>query len=133
MKIEIEITDEKIANFSDLAQRELKAQICDISNKLIDEAGRVEASERLSGDVKEVTSSIVRKASELFLRRYNYNKKTPQRVIIDIVAILSMSLTGVFFTIAFTDFPNHVAVLCVAMLLFAVGAVTSVISVMNKI
>ena len=65
MKFDIDITDAKVATFSNQAKDELKTQIDDISIKLVDEALRIETSERLKGDKHEVTSSIVQKALKI--------------------------------------------------------------------
>lgn len=133
MKIEFEIDDSKVSSFSEQAKMEFLAQVNDISEKLADEAGRIETSERLSGDVQEITSAIVKKAAELFLRRYNYIKHMKRRVFVEICAILSTSLTSILFTIAFSDLANNTFALCLGLVTFLIASVTSVISVLEKL
>lgn len=133
MKLDINISDVKVASFSNRAKEELKSQIVDISNKLVDEALRIETSERLRGNEQEVTSSIVQKASELFLRKYDYIKKKPYRIVTEIVALVAMSLQGILFTIAFQDISNNLLALVFAIIFLVVGIITSVLSIMNKI
>jgi len=133
MKLDININDAKVASFSNRAKKELETQIVDISDKLVDEALRIETSERLRGNEQEVTSSIVQKASELFLRKYDYIKKKPYRIVTEIVALVAMSLQGILFTIAFQDISNNLLALVFAIIFLVVGIITSVLSIMNKI
>lgn len=133
MTLDINISDVKVASFSNRAKEELKSQIVDISNKLVDESLRIETSENLGGKVQEVTSSIVQKASELFLRNYEYIKRKPTRVATEIIALVMMSLQGILFTIAFHDISNSLWILCVAIIFLVVGIICSVLSIMNKI
>lgn len=133
MTLNINISDVKVASFSNRAKEELMSQIVDISNKLVDESLRIETSENLGGKVQEVTSSIVQKASELFLRNYEYIKRKPTRVATEIIALVMMSLQGILFTIAFHDISNSLWILCVAIIFLVVGIICSVLSIMNKI
>lgn len=133
MTLDINISDVKVASFSNRAKEELMSQIVDISNKLVDESLRIETSENLGGKVQEVTSSIVQKASELFLRNYEYIKRKPTRVATEIIALVMMSLQGILFTIAFHDISNSLWILCVAIIFLVVGIICSVLSIMNKI
>lgn len=133
MELKIDILDAKVVNFSNQAKNELKSQIADISDKLTDETLRIETSERLSGNVQEVTSSMVKKASELFLRRYDYVKQKPRRLLCEIVSLVSTLLYSFFFTLAFSNLTNNVWALYLAIPFFAVGLVTSVLSIINKL
>lgn len=133
MTLNFNISDVKVASFSNRAKEELMSQIVDISNKLVDESLRIETSENLGGKVQEVTSSIVQKASELFLRNYEYIKRKPTRVATEIIALVMMSLQGILFTIAFHDISNSLWILCVAIIFLVVGIICSVLSIMNKI
>lgn len=132
MKFDIDITDAKVATFSNQAKDELKTQIDDISIKLVDEALRIETSERLKGDKQEVTSSIVQKASELFQIRYNHDNNRTKRICVEICSLVSMSLASIAFTIAFHDLSNNSSTLFIAIIFLMVGIATSVISIMGK-
>lgn len=132
MTLNIEINDAKVANFTSQAKDEIKIQIDDISSKLIEEALRIERSERLKGDKQEVTSSVVQKAAELFFLRYSRVKSRKRKVLIEIASLLLMSLSSILFTIAFSDLQNKLTVLCFAITFLTIGIVFSVISIMNK-
>ena len=133
MTFEISITESKVETFSNQAKVELKTQIADISNKLVDEALRVETSGRLRGNVQEVTSSIVKKASELFLLRYDYINRRPNRLWLEIISNISMALMGIFFTVAFSGPQTNKVLLLIGIIFLAVGIVAMVLSIMNKI
>jgi len=132
MTLDIDIPDTKVANFSNLAKDELKTQINDISQKLVEEALRVESSERLKGDKQEVTSSVVLKSAELFLRRYNSKKGNIKRMCIEISSTIFITLSGIGFTMAFYDLQNNIWVLFIAIMLLVIGTITYVITIKNK-
>lgn len=132
MTLDIDIPDTKVANFSNLAKDELKTQINDISWKLVEEALRVESSERLKGDKQEVTSSVVLKSAELFLRRYNSKKRNIKRMCIEIFSTTFITLSGIGFTMAFYDLQNKIWMLFISIMLLVIGIITYVITIKNK-
>lgn len=133
MILNINIADTKLASFSNQAKEELKAQIADISDKLTDETLRVEASERLSGNVGEVTTSIVKKASELFLRRYDYVKKKRTNMYIEIAAVAAMPISSFLAPIFYAATPQNLLGLGFSFFLFSAGLVAYVISMTNRV
>lgn len=63
MRIAIEISDDKIINFSSSAKSELKTHIHRLAEEIVDEASRIEASRRISDTSSEVTQSNVKEAA----------------------------------------------------------------------
>ena len=106
MIITIEIEDSKVSDFSTQAKEELILQMNDISQKLVEESLRVEASERLSGNTAEITKSVVKKAAELFLRRYDYVKKKRTNLYIEIAAVAAMPISSFLAPIFYAATPQ---------------------------
>ena len=63
MRIEFDISDEKVQNFSLDARSELTRQSTRIVEEIVDEAGRIEASRRLPDANSEITQSNVKEAA----------------------------------------------------------------------
>lgn len=63
MKIEFDISDDKIVNFSLGARNELVHQSQRIVSDIVDEASRIEASRRIYDTSSEVTQSNVKEAA----------------------------------------------------------------------
>lgn len=63
MKIEFDISDDKIVNFSSGAKNELIHQSQRIAGDIVDEASRIEASRRIYDTNSEVTQSNVKEAA----------------------------------------------------------------------
>lgn len=63
MRIEFNISDDKIVNFSRGAKTELTQQSHRIAEEIVDEASRIEASRRISDTNSEVTQSNVKEAA----------------------------------------------------------------------
>lgn len=133
MTIEIDVIDEKIGNFSGLAIGELRSQISDISTKLVDEAIRIEVSERLKGNPPEITASYVQSASEIFLRRYNCIKGRNKRIKLGILSYIFTSVSSIAFTLTFSVANGNALMLLLSLLLFGVAITLSVLSLINKL
>ncbi len=133
MTFDIDINDAKVTNFSNLAQEELKKQIRVVADKIVDESLRIEISERLGGDIQEVTSSVVQKAAETFLHRFFVKKGRRKREMLELCSIVSMTLTGLLIGIASKDWNSHELILILGLLCFAIGIGTSSFSIMNKL
>jgi hypothetical protein len=93
MRIEIDIADEKVQNFSQDAKTEVKKQSTRIIEEIVDEAGRVEASRRLPDTNSEVTQSIVKEAATQ-PRMIVARKKSWKFKIIQIAAFGSTLVAG---------------------------------------
>jgi hypothetical protein len=107
MRIEFDIPDEKVQNFSLDAKAELTRQANRIANEIVDEASRVEASRRLPDTNSEVTQSNVKEVAtqpKMVLSK----KKTVKSKIIQLVAFASTLVAGSLLdTSKFTE-TNHV-------------------------
>ncbi len=133
MKIQIDIPIESVSCFSEQAKQEFQLQAQKIANDLADEAMRVETYKRSLSKVKQVTPDMVEIAAEKFLKQYVIEKKAPLKIFTEIISIVSTSLTSIFFTIAFSNLTNHLVILVLAIIFFAIAITTSVISILNKI
>ncbi|MBK9580383.1 MAG: hypothetical protein IPO48_00135 [Saprospiraceae bacterium] len=119
MRIEFDIPDEKVQNFSLDAKAELTRQANRIANEIVDEASRVEASRRLPDTNSEVTQSNVKEVAtqpKMVLSK----KRTVKSKIIQLVAFASTLVAGSLLdTSKFTE-TNHV-VWFIVMSFLAIG------------
>jgi DhnA family fructose-bisphosphate aldolase class Ia len=107
MRIEFDIPDEKVQNFSLDAKAELTRQANRIANEIVDEASRVEASRRLPETNSEVTQSNVKEVATQ-PRMVLTKKNTVKSKIIQLVAFGSTLVAGSLLdTSKFTE-TNHV-------------------------
>ena len=119
MRIEFDIPDEKVQNFSLDAKAELTRQANRIANEIVDEASRVEASRRLPETNSEVTQSNVKEVATQ-PRMILTKKKTIKSKIIQVVAFGSTLVAGSLLdTSKFTE-TNHV-VWFIVMSFLAIG------------
>lgn len=93
MRIEFEIPDEKVQNFSQEAKTELNKQSNRLAVEIVDEAGRIEASRRLPETNSEVTQSNVKEAATQ-PRMFVAKKSSRKSKIIQIVAFASTLVAG---------------------------------------
>lgn len=107
MKLEIDIPDEKVQNFSQDAKTELKKQSNRIAIEISDEASRIEEGRRLPETNSEITQSNVREAATQ-PRMVVARKKSLLSKIIQALAFISTLIAGnLLDTTKFTE-TNHV-------------------------
>jgi 2-keto-4-pentenoate hydratase len=107
MKLEIDIPDEKVQNFSQDAKTELKEQSNRIAIEISDEASRIEEGRRLPETNSEITQSNVREAATQ-PRMIVARKKSLVSKIIQVLAFISTLIAGnLLDTSKFTE-TNHV-------------------------
>ncbi len=107
MKLEIDIPDEKVQNFSQDAKTELKKQSNRIAIEISDEASRIEEGRRLPETNSEITQSNVREAATQ-PRMVVARKKSLVSKIIQALAFISTLIAGnLLDTAKFTE-TNHV-------------------------
>ena len=107
MKLEIDIPDEKVQNFSQDAKTELKKQSNRIAIEISDEASRIEEGRRLPETNSEITQSNVREAATQ-PRMVVARKKSLVSKIIQALAFISTLIAGnLLDTTKFTE-TNHV-------------------------
>lgn len=107
MKIEFDISDDKIVNFSLGARNELVHQSQRIVSDIVDEASRIEASRRIYDTSSEVTQSNVKEAANQ-PRMMVVKKKTLWTKVVQIASFISSIIMGSLLdTDKFKD-TNHV-------------------------
>lgn len=114
MKIDIEIKDKKVCNFTEGALRELNSQSKKVIENLIDEAIRVEAALREPDTRQEITQSDVKEAARVSHKNYRYKSKK-WKFILGSVYSLAIFLSGVIF-----EMNNSLRVL-VSMVIFIIS------------
>ncbi|MDB5202795.1 MAG: hypothetical protein JWQ27_2204 [Ferruginibacter sp.] len=119
MRIEFDIPEEKVQNFSQDARNELNKQASKIADEIVDEAGRIEASRRLPETNSEVTQSNVKEAATqprmIVARRKSWKSR-----IIQIIAFGSSLVAGSLLDTDKFKETNHV-VWFIVMSFLAVG------------
>lgn len=119
MKIEFEIHDEKVQNFSTDAKTELKKQSTRIVEEIVDEAGRIEATRRLPETNSEVTQSNVKEAA-MQPRMIVARKKSWKSKLIQVIAFGSSLVAGSLLDTEKFKETNHV-IWFVVMSFLAIG------------
>lgn len=126
--MKINISNDKIVNFSEKAMSELTQQSNRIVNEIIDEASRIEAYRRISDAKSEVTPSNVKEAATqphlLFV-----HKKVWRVKIIQVIASISTLITGSLFDVDKFKDESHV-LWFIALLLIATS--TTVYLIFNQ-
>ena len=107
MRVEFDISDDKVQWFSKEAKSELKKQSEKIIDEIVNEASRIEASRRLPDSTSEVTQSNVKEAATF--RKLLYEKPPSfWNKIIQAVAFISTLVAGCLLDLsAFTNL-SHV-------------------------
>lgn len=119
MKIEFDISDDKIVNFSLGAKNELIYQSQRITGDIVDEASRIEASRRIYDTNSEVTQSNIKEAANQ-PRMMVVKKKTWLTKVIQIASFVSSLIMGSLLdTDKFKDI-SHV-IWFIIMTFFAIG------------
>lgn len=119
MKIEFDLPDEKVQNFSQDAKTELKNQSTRIAGEIVDEASRIEASRRLPETNSEVTQSNVKEAATQ-PRMIVARKKSLKSKTIQIIAFGSSMVAGSLLDTEKFKETNHV-IWFIVTLFIAVG------------
>lgn len=128
MRITIEISDDKIINFSPSAKSELKSHINRLAEDIVDEASRIEASRRISDANSEVTQPIVREAATqpkmAFVRKGKFGLK-----IIQGIAFLTSMISGALLDVE--KFQN-ISIFIWFLITFFIAIATNVYTIFNK-
>lgn len=93
MKIEFDILDDKVQNFSSDAKTELSDQAKRLTEDVVDEASRIENQRRMPDTKSEVTQSHVNEAAS-HPRRFFRPRKSLLSKIIQLVAFISTMVAG---------------------------------------
>ncbi|MEO2281356.1 hypothetical protein [Pseudoalteromonas pernae] len=95
--MEIEIEDDELVGFNDLAKEKLKESTSEFVSKLIEESHRLESNSNTSGGTPEVTSSNVSDANILVSKGLSKKKKGIGSKILRIFAALLPLVVGAMY------------------------------------
>lgn len=95
--MEIEIEDDALVGFNDLAKEKLKESTSEFVSKLIEESHRLESNSNTSGGAPEVTSSNVSDANILVSKGLSKKKKGIGSKILRIFAALLPLVVGAMY------------------------------------
>lgn len=96
MEFTVQVEDNKLISFTDSSKTELRMKLNGIANDIVDEAVRIERSERGDGINGEIVRNDVIKAASLFTRYIERRKGKKKFAILEILGSLSGLLAGVF-------------------------------------
>ena len=95
--MELEIEDDELVGFNDLAKEKLKESTSEFVSKLIEESHRLESNSNTSGGTPEVTSSNVSDANILVSKGLSKKKKGIGSKILRIFAALLPLVVGAMY------------------------------------
>ncbi len=121
MKIQIQVSDDKIDHFSSEAKKELKKQSGRITNEIVDEACRIEATRHIPDTASEITQSIVNEAATQPQMKFG-KKKTRRYQITQVSAGISSLLSGLL--LDFDNMATNLIVFIISLVLLAIALVT---------
>ena len=96
MDFTVQVDDNKLTSFTDSSKSELKLKLNGIANDIVDEAMRIERSERGDGNTGEIVRNDVAKAASLFTRYIERRKGKKIFAFLEILGSLSGLMAGVF-------------------------------------
>ncbi len=96
MDFTVHVEDNKLTSFTDSSKAELGLKLNGIANDIVDEATRIERSERGDGNTAEVVRNDVVKAASLFTRYIERRKGKKTFAVLEILGSLSGLLAGIF-------------------------------------
>lgn len=128
MKVEIEISDDKLQNLSVTAKSEVEKVGKYYIEEVLDEASRIEESRRTSNSNPEVTAAIIADAV-VFAKNYGIRKKKPKRqIFMQILAFVSSTFTGGLFN---TDKFKETGYVIIFLVVFLIAVVSTVYLILN--
>lgn len=128
MKIEIDISNDKLQNLSTTAKTEISKVSKSYIEDVLDEASRIEESRRTTTGSPEVTAAIINDAV-IFAKNYGIRKRKPRRyILMQIVAFISSIFTGGLFD---TDKFKDTRYVILFLVIFLVAVVSAVYLILN--
>ena len=128
MKIEIEISDDKLQNLSPTAKNEIGKVSKSYIEEVLDEASRIEESRRTTNGNPEITAAIINDAV-VFAKNYGIRKKKPKKqIFMQILAFVASTFTGGLFD---TDKFKDTGYVILFLLIFLVAVVATVYLILN--
>lgn len=128
MKIEIDISDDKLQNLSPTAKTEISKVSKSYIEDVLDEASRIEESRRTTTGNPEVTAAIINDAV-VFAKNYGIRKRKPKRqIFMQIVAFVASTFTGGLFD---TDKFKDAWYVILFLVIFLIAVVATVYLILN--
>jgi hypothetical protein len=128
MKIEIDISDDKLQNLSATAKNEVNKIGKQYLEGVLDEASRIEESRRTSNSNPEITAPIINDAV-VFAKNFGIKKKKPKRqIFIKIIAFIASIFTGGLFD---TDKFKDTFYVILFLIVFLIAIVSTVYLIFN--
>lgn len=128
MKLETDISDDKLQNLSPTAKSELGNISKLYIEEVLDEASRIEESRRTSNSNPEVTAAIINDAAA-YAKSHGIRKRKPKReIVVQGTAFVSATITGgLFDTSKFQD----IIYVVVFLVVFAISVVATLYLILN--
>jgi hypothetical protein len=128
MKIEINISDDKLQNLSTTAKTEISKVSKSYIEDVLDEASRIEESRRTTNGNPEITAAIINDAV-VFAKNYGIRKKKPKKqIFMQILAFVASTFTGGLFD---TDKFKDTGYVLLFLVIFLVAVVATVYLILN--
>jgi len=128
MKIEIDISDNKLQNLSQTANSELIKVAKKYTEEVLDEASRIEESRRISNSNPEVTAAIINDAV-VFAKTHGIRRKKPKmQIFMQVLAFISSTLTGGLFD---TSKFNQTGYIILFLVVFAASVISTLYLILN--
>lgn len=128
MKIEIDISDEKLQNLSPTAMTEVSKVSKLYMEGVLDEASRIETDRRTTNAIPEITAAIISDAAA-YTKNFGIRKKKPKsQTFTQIVASIASIITGGLFD---TDKFNDIVYVIVFLVVFLIAIVSTVYLIFN--
>jgi hypothetical protein len=108
--MEIPVNEKLIAHLNAQAAGELARALTSYANDLLQEAGRLEASQRSSSGSPEITSSMLTDANVLLRRGYRRRRRGWDSFAADVLSYFSTLFAGVSLTSLTSDWGPYVFV-----------------------
>jgi hypothetical protein len=128
MKLEIDISDDKLQNLSPTAKTEISKVSKAYIEEVLDEASRIEESRRTSASNPEVTAAIISDAV-VFAKSYGIRRKKPKKqIFMQVLAFIASTLTGGLFE---TDKFKDTGYVVLFLVIFLIAVVATVYLIFN--
>lgn len=125
MKINIEIEDKKVINFSASAKNALEQKVTEYANEIVKEANLIEEGLRDDDAQREITSTIISQAvrkSKISVKK----KPSASNVILRVVSALSLATIGFFYDP--NGYANNLQKLYLFIAIIIIAAITTLLA-----
>ena len=124
----VQVDDSKLTSFTDSSKSELQLKLNGIANDIVDEAMRIERSERGDGNNGEIVRNDVAKAASLFTRFIERRKGKKVFAFCEIIGSLSGLMAGIFLPM----YERNVVCLIAGVIFLLLAGMLSLYLIVNK-